>query len=103
MTTFDVLWKCLPCFVLVGMGLYFLLTALVPSWREEGWKHWKIYSGSYNSPNSWLVSLGFAKASKPIKEGDEKTAIRLYCVFGSLLMLIGIGAIVWIAYLSPGD
>jgi len=86
------------------MGLYLLLTALVPSWRDPGWRHWKVYSGEDNS-RSLFVQLGFEKANKPIKEGDfsAKTAVRIYFVLGSLLMLLGAAGIVWLAYLSPGE
>jgi hypothetical protein len=103
-TTFDILWKCLPFFILIGYGLYLLLTVLLPSWREPGWSHWKIFVGRDNS-RSLLVQLGFEKANKPVKEGDfsEKTAIRLFTIVGSLLMLLGAAAVVWIAYLNPGD
>jgi hypothetical protein len=103
-TTFHILWRCLPFFGFVGYGLYFLLAALIPSWREPGWRHWKIYAGEDNS-RSLLVQLGFQKVNKPIKEGDfsERTAVRLFFFLGSLLMLLGAAGIVWFAYLSPGD
>jgi hypothetical protein len=103
-TTFDILWECLPFFALIGVGLYLLLTALVPSWREPDWKHWKIFAGEDNS-RSLLVQLGFVKLNKPIKEGDfsDKTAIRLFTIVGFLLVLIGIAGITWFAYLNPGD
>ncbi len=107
MTTFDVLMKCLPCAAFVGFGLYFLLTALVPSWREKGWNHWKIYNSNDpdSDPNSWWVRLGFGKPQKPTKEGDfdEKTAVRLYSCIGALLVLGGMAGIIWIAYLNPGN
>jgi hypothetical protein len=103
-TTFDILWKCAPFFVFIGYGLYLLLTALVPSWREPGWRHWKIFVGEDNS-RSLLVQLGFQKANKPVKEGDfsEKTAIRLFTIVGSVFVLLGTAGIVWIAYLNPGN
>ena len=67
MTTFDILWECLPFFVLIGIGLNLLLTALIPSWREPGWRHWKMFAGEDNS-QSLFVQLGFEKANKPVKE-----------------------------------
>ena len=107
MTTFTVLIECLPFFGAVGFGAYFLLTALVPSWRESGWNHWKLYTSNSpgSDPNSWLVKLGFARPQKPAKEGDftEKTAVRLYLCIGALLVLIGMTGIIWIAYLSHGN
>ena len=104
MTTFGILWKCLPFFVFIGYGLYLLLTALVPSWREPGWTHWKIFVGEDNS-RSLLVQLGFQKANKPVREGDfsERTARWLFAMLGSVLMLLGAAGIGWIAYLNPGD
>ena len=103
MTTFQILWKCLPFFFLVAFGVYFLVVAFIPSWREPGWRHWKVFSGEDNS-RSLLVQLGFVKANKPIKEGDlsEKTAVRLFIVVGSLFVLLGTAGIIWIAYLNPG-
>jgi hypothetical protein len=93
--------ECLPCFAFVGIGLYLLLTALVPSWREKGWNHWNIYNLNIPGfdPNSWLVALGFAKPWKPLKEGDfnEKTAVRLCLCVGAFLVLIGLAAIIRIA------
>lgn len=104
MTTFGILWKCLPFFVFIGYGLYLLLTVLIPSWREPGWTHWKIFAGEDNS-QSLLVQLGFQKANKPVSEGDfsEKTAARLFTIAGSVLMLLGAAGIVLFAYLNPGD
>jgi len=102
MNTFSVLFECLPLFAFVGFGLYFLLTAMVPTWREKGWKHWKAYG--WNPPmisnrpmnaNSWLVQLGFAKPTKPIAEGDfdEKSALLFYYALGTVFLIIGIGGL----------
>ena len=104
MTTFRVLLRCLPFFGFVGFGLYFLFTALIPSWREPGWKHWRAYAGEDNS-RSLFVQLGFEKINKPLKEGDlsEKTAVRLFIVVGVLLVLLGAAGIMWFAYLNKGD
>jgi hypothetical protein len=107
MNTFIVLFECLPCFGFVGFGLYFLLTAMVPSWREKGWNHWKLYgsnrpmvSNRPMSANSWLVQLGFAKPIKPIAEGefDEKSAWLFYCALGTVFLIIGIGGVALIVY-----
>ncbi len=96
MTTFKVLIECLPCLVFVGIGLNFLLTAMVPSWREKGWNHWKYY-GDAEGDNSraWLVQLGFVKLRKPLAEGDfePQKAIWLYSAIGGLFTLIGLGGI----------
>jgi hypothetical protein len=91
--------EVLPFFVFIGFGLYFLLTALVPSWREPGWRHWKIFAGEDNS-RSLLVQLGFQKINKPVKEGDfsKKTAVWLFIIFGSVLVFLGAAGVVWIAY-----
>jgi hypothetical protein len=108
-STFDVLVKCLPCLAFVGLGLYFLLTALVPSGREKDWRHWKFYglgeSNRPTNPNSWLVQLGFVKLRKPVAEGDfdEKSAVLLYYVFAALFLFIGIGGLILITYLSVRD
>jgi hypothetical protein len=104
MTTFQILWKCLPFFLFVAIGVYLLFVAFIPSWREPGWRHWKVFSGEDNS-RSLLVQLGFVKPNKPIKEGDfsEKTAVRLLIAVGSLFLLLGAAGIGWIAYLNPGD
>lgn len=69
MKTFEILLKCLPGFLSVGGGLYYVLAALFPFWRELGWNNWKIYDTDTN-PNSWFVALGFEKAPKVVKEGD---------------------------------
>jgi len=102
-TTFGILWKCLPCFLFVGYGVYLLLVALVPSWRESGWNHWKVYDKDTN-PNSWLVALGFVKAPRVIKEGDysPRVAALRYLFIGMALILMGILGIIWLAYLHPG-
>jgi hypothetical protein len=99
--TFSVLFKCLPCFGFVGFGLNLLLTALVPSWREKGWTHWKFYNTDEpRRPNSWLVQLGFAKPTKPIAEGNfsEKSAVLFYCGLGVLFLVIGLGGLAIIVY-----
>jgi hypothetical protein len=104
--TFSVLFKCLPFFGCVGFGLYFLLIGLIPSWREKGWNHWKLYDTyPLNHPknsSSWLVQLGFAKPTKPIAEGDfsEKQAVTLSLIFGTLFVLIGLGGLCLIVYLT---
>ena len=105
MTTFDVLLKCFPFFVFLGIGVHLLMTALVPSWREKGWNHWKVFEGydgnNYNE-KSWLVQLGFVQLPKPIAEGDFKlrTAVRLYFVAGVIFTLIGIVGTVMIVLQS---
>jgi hypothetical protein len=87
----------------VGFGLYFLLTGLVPAWREKGWTHWKVY-GTDNplDSNSLSVKLGFAKPTKPIAEGDfdEKSGALFYSVIGTFFLIIGLGGLVFIVYLS---
>lgn len=91
------------CFGFVGFGLYFLLTGLVPAWREKSWKHWKLYDTDQpRDSNSWLVQLGFAKPTKPIAEGDfdEKSGALFYSVVGTFFLLIGLGGLVFIVYLS---
>src|SRR5262249_54173034 len=98
---FDVLWKCLPFFFFTGIGLYCLLTAMVPSWREKNWRHWTIYqpgNGLIN-PNWWLVQMGF---SKPSGEGDfnERTALLVYYGFAAVFSFIGIGGIILTVYRS---
>jgi hypothetical protein len=98
-TTISVLLKCTPFFVAVGTGLYVLLSGILPSWRDKDWTHWKIYDT--DEPirgDSWLVSLGWVKPTKPVAEGkfDQRTAIWVHCGLGTFLVLIGLGGIVWI-------
>ena len=103
MNTFSVLLKCLPFFAFVGLGLNSLLIALVPSWREKGWTHWKRYgTDQARDSRSLLVQLGFAKPAKPIGEGDfsEKEAVTLYLILGSFFVIIGLCGLCLIVYLS---
>ena len=103
MNTFSVLLECVPFLGFVGFGLYFLLTALVPAWRERGWTHWKLFGTDEPvRENSWLVQLGFAKPTKPIAEGDfnEKSAILLYGILAALFISIGMGGLFVIVYRS---
>jgi hypothetical protein len=108
--TFEILLRCLPCFVSVGIGLYYLLATIFPSWREPGWNDWKIYSNGYSTkptdtdprswPNYWfhslLVQLGFEKAPKVIKEGA--CSPRKAMLIGVALILLGTAGIISIAY-----
>jgi hypothetical protein len=78
-----------------------LLTGLLPSWRERGWRHWKIYDvtdDDVHSPNSLWVRLGWAKPAKPVAEGDydEKTAISMYIVIGLAFLAFGLAGIFWL-------
>ena len=95
---------CLPWLALIGFGLNFLLTALVPSWRENGWNRSAFYGWNYFNhpplgPNPWL-QLGFAKRPKPIdqRDFDEKSALLLYWVLAALFLVIGIGGLVLIVH-----
>src|SRR5438270_5907377 len=107
MSTFRILIECLPFLAFVGYGVYCLLTALLPSWREQNWKHWASYD-EYVDPDSslninpWVRQLGFAKLRKPIAEGDleEKSAVSLYYLLAALFLLIGIGGLILIVHLS---
>ncbi|HEY2392322.1 MAG TPA: hypothetical protein VGK22_14200 [Candidatus Angelobacter sp.] len=100
MNTFNVLLKCLPFFGFIGLGLYFLLTALVPAWRDKDWTHWKIYgTDNPRTESSWLVQLGFAKPTKPIAEDfSEKTGAAWLYTGGVLLLAIGLSGIIYIVY-----
>jgi len=106
MSTFEVLIECLPFLAFVGFGLYLLLTALFPSWREKNWKHWKFYGIQYGNftqstyLNSLLQGLGFAKQRKPVSEGDfdDKTALLLYYILGAIFLILGIGGLALIVY-----
>jgi hypothetical protein len=99
-TTFRVLVECAPGLAFAGFGLHFLLTALVPSWREKGWRHWRYFGpanpGSSYNDNSWLVQLGFVRRLMPDAEGDwdVDTAVRIYLALGVLFSLIGIAEII---------
>lgn len=106
MSTFEVLIECLPFLVFVGFGLYFLLTALFPSWREKNWKHWQFYGIRYGNItqrtylNSLLEGPGFTKRRKPIAEGDfdDNSALLLYYVLGAIFLVLGIGGLALIVY-----
>jgi hypothetical protein len=95
--TFEILLKCLPGFLSVGGGLYYVLAALFPFWREPGWNHWKVYDTDTN-PNSWLVALGFEKAPKVVKEGDFSP--RKATLIGAVLILSGSAGIIWVVHSS---
>ena len=107
MTTFEMLMRCLPFFGFIGVGLYFLFTGLIPAWLDQAWNRWKIYFDNSKGadPNSLWVALGFAKAWKPLAEGDfnEKTAVLLCYGLGTIFILIGMAGIVWIAYFGAGQ
>lgn len=108
MRTFTIVSQCLPFFVCVGSGLYFVLAALFPSWRSPGWNHWKTYKAKYGwgyeryegnrSPNSLLVALGFMKARKPIAEGDYSP--RTAMLLGIFLILVGTAGTILIVHIS---
>jgi hypothetical protein len=108
MSAFHILIECLPWLGFVGFGIYFLLTAGVPAWREKNWEH-RAFSGhryfNQNSPlnpNAWLLQPGFAKPRKPMAHGDfdEKSAVLLYWALAALFLLLGIGGLVLIVYRS---
>jgi len=111
--TFDILLACLPFFLAVGSGLYYVLAAIFPFWRSPGWNHWKTYDmrdgcgmgqNSYktylgnSSPRSLLVALGFRKAPKVLREGDY--SLRQAMLIGVVLILFGIAGIIWVVHTS---
>jgi hypothetical protein len=89
MTTVEMLVKCFPFFVFIGLGLYSLFTALTPAWREQSVNRWKVY----------------LEARRPITQIDfnEKTAILLYSGVGTLFVLMGIVGLVLNAYGGSGQ
>ena|SRR5689334_4517897 len=113
MSTFEILLACLPFFLAVGSGLYYVLAAIFPFWRSPGWNHWKtydmrdgcgMYQNSYktylgnSSPRSLLVALGFRKAPKVLREGDYSPRTAL--LIGTFFILIGAGGIIWVVHTS---
>lgn len=112
MNTFEILLKCLPCFLLVGIGMYYVLAALFPFWRSPGWNDWKTYNmrdgcgmpyqNSYktylgnSSPRSLLVALGFRKAPKVLREGKYSPGTAL--LIGTFSILIGAAGIIWVLH-----
>jgi hypothetical protein len=94
MSTAWILFKCLPFFGFGGIGVYLLLVGFFPSWREPGWRHWKVHGSDNDSPHYLSRALGFSKASKPLAEGDwpEATARRFYlCVGFAIILLAFVG------------
>ena len=93
------LLKCVPCLFFLGVGLDLLLTGLVPSWRSKGWKRWRVYGTDQpRRPESWLVGLGWAKADKPIAQGEfsESGAFGFHVGLGALFIALGLAGVAWI-------
>lgn len=68
-----------------------LCVGFFPSWRESGWRHWRVYAGSDGlNPKALSHAMGLTKAPKPVAEGDlpERTAIRLYVFVGVIMIII---------------
>ena len=91
MTTFDLLRKSGPSFALLGLGLYFLFVASIPSWRR--------------TCVETLASLSrlvqdFGNPNRPAHMGDldEKAIFRTFTVVGYLFLLLGIAGIFWTAW-----
>ena len=101
MTGLKVVFACTPFLVFAGIGLYIVGTGLFPSWREKGWRHWKVYAGDDDDQSVW-VALGWAKPAKPVAEGDydEKTAARVYIFLGLFLLSIGLAGITWLTVVA---
>lgn len=89
MTTVEILVKCFPFLVLIGLGLFSLFTALTPAWREQSLNRWKVY----------------LEARRPITQinFNEKTAVLLYSGVGTIFFLTGIAGLILIAYGPPGQ
>jgi hypothetical protein len=99
----SVLLKCVPLLGIFGVGLYLLLTAIIPSWREPGWRHYRFYGTRRpNLKGDWLVDMGLVKPTKPIAEGDMdvSTAVRFYFILGLTLLAGGVLGLVRIVLSS---
>jgi hypothetical protein len=111
--TIYILLKCIPFLGCVGAGSYLLLTVIFPSWREPGWRHYRIYGTgqpqirtSWLDPGStkptWLVDMGLVKPTKPLKEGDMdvSTATWTYSIIGLVFLAVGVAGLVRIILTS---
>ena len=94
---------CLPYLAFVGLGLNFLLTASVRSWRGNDRAHWTLYNFVISLPtvfDSFLGQLGFIRPGlikhKPIAHSnlDEESAIGIYYVFAATFLFLGVLGIV---------
>ena len=96
-STLAVLVKCFPFFVLTGMGIFCLLTAMDLSLRENHRNHWKPYGS--NGPillHSWLAQLGLLNPTKLLGETnfDEGTALLFYYGLATVFLFTGIGGLI---------
>lgn len=98
--------ECLPWLGFVGAGLYCLLTALVPAWRDQNWNRLRFHGFAHfnhaSNPNPWLVQLGLDWQRKPAFKADfdEKSAVFVYYALAAFFLLIGIGGLILIVYRS---
>jgi hypothetical protein len=90
--------ECVPWLALVGFGLNFLFTALVPSWRGRNWTHWKLYSPGHFQPpllGSFLGQLGFVKRGTIVERHfDERSAVLLNYILAAIFLFLGISGLV---------
>jgi len=89
----SVILKCLTGLFFLGVGVYSLAIALLPSWRDKSSRHWKFLSAAGLAgfcSNSWLTQLGFAKGPG---DWDDKTANHLFLSLGLVFSLVGIEVI----------
>ncbi len=84
---FDIVGRCILFLLLFGAGLYFILRAVIPSWRKRGAIHLESYLGSSKSKDEPLL----------IDEWDlsERTSAMINAAIGAILAIGGILGIVW--------
>jgi len=99
-TIFIVLWKLAPSAFFVAIGVYCLLLALLPSFREKNWRYGRFQGWGLNPPNSWLTHVGFGKFRTPFDEGnfDERSMVFLYYTFAALFLSVGISGLILTIY-----
>ena len=101
----------LPYLAYVGVGLHFLLTASVPSWRGNDPRRWTLYNFVIFVPtvfDSFLAQFGSIQHGLTKRRStadptlDEKSAVRIYYVFAAAFLVLGVGGLVLILSRSIG-
>lgn len=83
----DIVGRCFLFLLLLGVGLYFILQALIPSWRKKGAIHLETYLGSWRSKDEPML----------IDEWNlnERTSAIANAAIGGVLTIGGILGVIW--------